>query len=66
MKEYANAGHSFLNNHEGLHDKMPFFVVAMGKVVMKSGYREDDARDARGRIVSFFNDHLRQNDLATG
>jgi carboxymethylenebutenolidase len=58
VKEYPNAGHSFLNNHEGLNDPMPFFVVGISKLVMHSGYREEDASDARGRIVSFFNEHL--------
>jgi carboxymethylenebutenolidase len=60
VKEYPSAGHSFLNNHEGLNDKMPLYVVALGKLLMKSGYREDDAQDARRRITSFFDDHLRE------
>jgi hypothetical protein len=33
-------------------------VVAISKLVLQSGYREEDASDALGRIISFFNDHL--------
>lgn len=59
VKEYPDAGHSFLNDHAGQGDKMPFYFVVFGKFLMNSGYRADDAQDARRRIVEFFNDHLR-------
>jgi carboxymethylenebutenolidase len=61
VKEYPEAGHSFLNNHEGLNDTMPLYVVVLGKLFLKSGYRGNDAQDARERIVSFFNEHLRES-----
>ena len=56
VKEYTNAGHSFLNDHEGT--EVPFLFVLMGKI-SGAGYYEAAARDARGRIVSFFNSHLK-------
>ncbi len=30
VKEYANAGHAFLNDHEGAGDPSPFIFVVMG------------------------------------
>jgi len=59
VKEYPEAGHSFMNDHEGLHDTVPFYVVAMSKF-LQSGYKPDAADDARGRIVQFFDEHLRE------
>ncbi len=58
VKEYPDAGHGFLNDHEGAHDSMPRLFVLMGKIVA-NGYHEPSARDARGRIVSFFDQHLK-------
>lgn len=51
VKEYPDAGHSFLNNHQSA-------LFRMLKVV-GIGYHDPSARDARQRIVSFFNQHLR-------
>jgi carboxymethylenebutenolidase len=51
IKEYPDAGHSFLNNHDST-----LFVV-MGKLIGGS-YHEPSATDARDRIVAFFNHHL--------
>jgi carboxymethylenebutenolidase len=56
VKEYPDAGHAFLNNHEG--DEIPFLFVLMSKIG-GMGYNEAAARDARGRIVAFFNKYLR-------
>lgn len=56
VKEYAEAGHSFLNDHE------PSEVPALLKVTrgfMAAGYHEPSALDARRRIVDFFNTHLK-------
>jgi len=50
VKEYPDAGHSFLNQH----DTVLFKVVR----IIGIGYHEPSARDARRRIVSFFNKHL--------
>jgi len=50
VKEYPEAGHSFLNNHETLLFK--------ALRVIHIGYDEAAAKDARQRIVSFFQEHL--------
>ncbi|HEX8796828.1 MAG TPA: dienelactone hydrolase family protein [Polyangiaceae bacterium] len=55
VDEYADAGHSFLNDH-AKED-----VSALLRIVMKmsrTGYHDPSARLARGRIVSFFRTHL--------
>jgi len=51
VKEYPDAGHSFLDNHD-------FALFKMSKVV-GIGYHEPSARDARRRIVAFFDAHLK-------
>ena len=51
VKEYPDAGHSFLNNHQNV-----LFKVLK---VVGIGYHEPSAEDARRRIVKFFNRHLR-------
>jgi carboxymethylenebutenolidase len=50
VKEYPEAGHSFLNNHDTLWFK--------ALRVIQIGYDEPAAEDARRRIVSFFRQHL--------
>jgi carboxymethylenebutenolidase len=50
IKEYPDAGHSFLNNH-----KTPLFQV-MGLIGFR--YHEPSATDARARIVAFFDRQL--------
>ncbi len=52
VKEYADAGHSFLNRHNA----GPFSVV---EKVVGLGYHQDSAEDAWGRILRFFDTHLR-------
>ena len=52
VTEYPDAGHSFLNDHDSA-----LFAV-MGKVI-GGGYHEPSAHDARRRIVSFFDEHLK-------
>jgi carboxymethylenebutenolidase len=63
VKEYPEAGHSFLNDHEGARDKNPFpFSVlepVFGILSPGSGYHEGSARDARRRILAFFDAHLK-------
>ena len=51
VKEYPDAGHSFLNRHDSI-----LFAV-MGRVVGAT-YHEPSAVDARARIVGFFDQHL--------
>ena len=50
VKEYPDAGHSFLNNHQDL-------LFRMTKV-LNVAYHEPSARDARRRIIAFFRTHL--------
>jgi carboxymethylenebutenolidase len=50
VKEYPDAGHSFLNDHHTVLFKM--------LKVVRIGYHGSSAQDARGRIVSVFNAHL--------
>ncbi len=51
VKEYADAGHSFMNKHrgDGLIKLMRYKAV---------GYNEAATQDARRRITSFFGTHL--------
>ena len=51
VKEYPDAGHSFLNDH---HDVL-FKMMKIAGI----GYHEPSAKDARRRIASFFGAHLR-------
>ena len=53
VKEYADAGHGFLNDH----DKMPF-MVRLSKPLLAYGLNEPAAEDARLRITTFFRTHL--------
>ena len=50
VKEYAEAGHSFMNNHRGA------FAWAMARVGF--AYRQQPTDDARRRILDFFGKHL--------
>jgi carboxymethylenebutenolidase len=52
VKEYPEAGHSFLNDHDSA-----LFAVA-GKL-MGGGYHDPSALDARRRIVAFFDATLK-------
>jgi carboxymethylenebutenolidase len=51
VKEYADAGHSFLNDHDSV-----LFAVA-GRL-MGGGHDEAATEDARHRIIGFFRTHL--------
>jgi carboxymethylenebutenolidase len=52
VKEYPEAGHSFLNDHDGA-------LFAVTGTLMGGGYHEPSAEDARRRIASFFDRHLK-------
>jgi len=56
VKEYPDAGHAFLNDHD--RADIPFLFVLMSKI-SNMGYNEPAARDAKSRIVSFFKQHLK-------
>lgn len=51
VKEYPDAGHSFMNNHRGTG----FLKVLRFKAV---GFNEEANQDARQRITAFFRTHL--------
>ena len=59
VKEYPEAGHAFLNDHDGANDSVPVLFAVLGKLMPGAGYHEPSAHDARGRILSFFNTHLK-------
>jgi len=52
VREYPDAGHSFLNRHD----------LGPGGAILRVagiGYHEPSAEDAWGRILRFFEAHLR-------
>jgi len=51
VKEYARAGHSFMNNHRG------YGIIKLLRY-KAIGFNEEANRDARQRIVRFFRMHL--------
>lgn len=72
IKEYPEVGHSFLNNHPaplaamrgaaGPDAVLPRLFAVFGATAgraMGMGYHEASAADARMRIISFFDQHLR-------
>ena len=56
-KEYASAGHAFLNDREAAGDHDPALFAVLGRV-MHVAYEPDAASDARARILRFFDRHL--------
>jgi carboxymethylenebutenolidase len=59
VKQYPGAGQAFLNDH---HDPLSRMMR-----IVHIGYHDPSAKDARQRIVSFFNAHLqRQASAGTG
>jgi carboxymethylenebutenolidase len=58
IKEYPDAGHAFLNDHESAGDPSPLIFVVMGRFAGPAGYHEPSAKDARRRIVRFFRTYL--------
>jgi carboxymethylenebutenolidase len=56
VKAYPDAGHAFLNDH--VRAEVPRWAVVASRL-SASGYHEPSARDARRRIVAFFDAHLR-------
>jgi carboxymethylenebutenolidase len=56
VKEYPNAGHGFLNKHDPTD--VPLLLAVVSRIA-RTGYHAPSARDARRRIVSFFDTHLK-------
>ena len=57
VKEYPDCGHSFLNDHRD--EKTPVLFALMGRLTGGVAYHEPSAQDARARIESFFDRHLK-------
>jgi carboxymethylenebutenolidase len=55
VKVYADAGHSFLNDHDPAEVSTLFKVLSR---ISRAKYHEPSARDARRRIAAFFDAHL--------
>jgi carboxymethylenebutenolidase len=55
VKEYPDAGHGFLNQHDGA----PGVLVAVVGRLLGQGYSKEAADDARTRIVTFFDRFLK-------
>jgi carboxymethylenebutenolidase len=55
IKLYRDAGHGFLNDHDPA--ELPVWVKAIAKLAAAS-YHEPSARDARRRIIAFFDVYL--------
>jgi carboxymethylenebutenolidase len=56
IRRYPDAGHGFLNDHDPA--ELPLWVKAVAKL-SAAGYHEPSSRDARHRIVDFFDTHLK-------
>ena len=61
VKEYPGAGHGFLNDHEGAGDEWPLLFRLLSKLTKSRPPTDKQApvEDARRRIISFFDAHLR-------
>lgn len=55
VRVYPDAGHAFLNDHDPT--EVPRWALVMG-ALSTSEYHEPSARDARRRILEFFDTHL--------
>jgi carboxymethylenebutenolidase len=58
IKEYRAAGHGFINDHRDEH--IPFAFALAARFIGGADYHEASALDARRRIASFFDRHLRE------
>jgi carboxymethylenebutenolidase len=59
VREYPEAGHGFINDHDGAGDKTPLLFAVLAKLSPGAGYHEPSAQDARKRILAFFAAHLK-------
>ena len=57
VKEYSDAGHGFINDHEGAGDRIPLLFQVMSWAT-RTRYDPLAAEDAKRRIVAFFDEHL--------
>jgi carboxymethylenebutenolidase len=56
IKEYPEAGHSFMNDHHDI--KTPLIFRLLSYSIGGANYHEPSALDARKRIAAFFSEHL--------
>jgi carboxymethylenebutenolidase len=56
VKVYPDASHGFMNDHDPT-DMTPLLVVL--SKVSRTRYHEPSTRDARRRIIAFFDRHLK-------
>ena len=56
VKEYAGAGHSFMNDHRD--ERTPWLFAVMGRFTGGIDFHEPATLDARHRIIAFFERHL--------
>lgn len=57
IKEYADAGHSFMNDHS--ETSIPFVFRLMGGMTGGTTHHPASEADARKRIIAFFKEHLK-------
>ena len=57
IKVYENTEHAFMNNHDP--KEVPFFIKFISYGFGGGAYHPESTRDARKRIVSFFDQHLK-------
>lgn len=59
IKEYPEAGHAFINDHDP--EDLPYALRVLGWI---SGpeYHAPSAADAKRRIIAFFDEHLKRDD----
>lgn len=55
VREYPDAGHTFLNDHDPREVSRP---IRLMNRLASGGFHEPSARDARARILGFFGTHL--------
>jgi len=61
VREYADAGHMFLNDHDPADLSKPTLVLMQVFARLSgSAYHEPSARDARQRILAFFDQYLKR------
>ncbi len=59
VKEYPEAGHGFINDHDGAGTTRALLFAVLGQLSPGAGYHEASALDARRRIIAFFAAHLK-------
>ena len=62
IKEYPGAGHGFMNQHHPAESNFLFDILIR---VSNSAYDADATRDAKQRILSFFEQHLASASVTT-